>query len=392
MPPLCVPWLVKRFRLPGRASRNALVPTLALLLGVLIVLSLFLPVFGGNGFHHPASHLIADGAPGCGWSWLNESALRIHTENGLCGSTYSVQWGGNGSGLSWSSMYNFSLFPTYLVEVSPSGEIVQTSPIGWSNPDSNFVNGTSSYDDEVNYYSSPVEAGSGRWSPETVFGSPSTWTPWPQETAQGNQSAPNVTTKVEFNLTLNSTGSVKFSFDAFGWDWANTSDTLGLVLCSIASVGTHFVYNDTAGELTESVNATGQPAASLIAGTGATAIQANGSESPVEVTSEAFLWPNTTTAGNPSGGQDALLLLNFTRQPGGYESLYYDPWIVFDLGSSSNSGQASGLIVAAALGAVLVAIGVSLVLSMIAVRARRTSPEEGFASLTSARHDARLVP
>jgi hypothetical protein len=156
-----------------------------------------------------------------------------------------------------------------------------------------------------------------------------------------------------------------------GWPWADPIDHLALWMSALAPGGGHFSYDPGDRNLTERWNASDQPIASLVLDPNATGTSANGTGG-VQVSSQATIY----AAGSP--GRGAVLLVNFTGGPAGYTALLYDPWVIFSIPAGSNSPAPVGLllegpVLAALIGGVLFV----LIMSVLAVRARRTPPTDG---------------
>ncbi len=334
-----------------------------------------------------------------------------------CGSGgFGAEWSENPGQWNSTASYNFSFSLVAVTEVTPAGAIDELSPILWAPTGSTSVARSPS---EVNFTvneTAPVAPTSGPWYPGTTFGAESTWAPWSGSWLPGNASTGNVSMRIVFHLltgasnnstagttnnSANATGagssapsySLKFDFAVLNWPWVNADDHLGLVMDAISAGGAHFVFNRSTGNLTQQWNDSGRPVVSLLLGPQANATRANGSSEPLGVTSEAYLWPNASTPrhlyGNISYGFDAYVLINFTGQNGGYQSLTYDPWIVFHVGSSSPSSTparseggfgtltAERLIGAATIGAATLAVALLTIRARRRARSRVEPPEPG---------------
>ena len=280
-----------------------------------------------------------------------------------CGEGFEVTWAQNFSQWSSTTSYNFSYSIVAIAELTPTGIIDELSPLLWAPNGSTDV--TRSLQ-EVNFtvnLTAPVAPATGPWIPGITLGAESTWAPWSGSWVPGNATTGNVSVQTIFHLftnfsaansSSNATGggpantsySLKFDLAVHDWPWVNSSDHLGLILDAISLDGAHFVFNGSAGNLTQQWNATGQPVVSLLFGPQARAVESNGTTTPVAVSSEAYLRPNASTPrnlyGNISYGFDAYVLVNFSRGAGGYPSLTYDPWIVFHIAPPSSPGSPGG--------------------------------------------------
>jgi hypothetical protein len=323
-----------------------------------------------------------------------------------CGSGgFGAEWSENPGQWNATTSYNFSFSLVAVAEVTPAGAIDELSPILWAPTGSTTV---ARSPNEINFTvneTAPVAPTSGPWHPGTTFGAESTWAPWSGSWLPGIAASGNVSVRIVFHLLTgssnnsgpgpanrsgNTTGagsgnasySLKFDFGVLNWPWVNVSDHLGLVMDAIAVGGAHFVFNSSTGNLTQQWNGTDRPVVSLLLGPQALVSRSDGSTDPVAVTSEAYLWPNASTPrhlyGNISYGFDAYVLVNFTGKHGGYQSLAYDPWIVFHIGPATPSGMPSGPLweSSALTTAVLVGVaaisGVALTMAIVALRARRS--------------------
>jgi hypothetical protein len=289
---------------------------------------------------------------GCGVGGSADIGNLTLTAGAICGGSddLTAVWS-EGAG----AQYNFTFMIWAVAELTPAGRIDELAPLVGDSAANVTVNRSAQ---EVNFtveQIAPVAPTTGPWNPGTTVGNrgPGAWIPWPNGDDPGNATTGNVSIQTVFHLTTNGTGTgsmssvgssnstrspagtyqLKFDLAVFGWPWLNRSDHLGFGFSSISPYGAHYQFNRSTGNLSDVWNQSDQPFVSLLLGLQATAVGPNGTTTAVGVSSDAYLWPNASTPRGEYGpiayGFDAWVLVNFTSDSGGYQSLIYDPWIVF---------------------------------------------------------------
>lgn len=355
---------------------------------LIIALFVVLTVVYIPGAHSPAlagtpTTTLASGTP-----------LRSHPESPTCTGVDAIQVQGVCFGMennqqpafmAWTnqSNYTFGFYFGYLVEVNSAGSVVAFGNLLTPGLETVTV---VTVGDETNFtvqFADGVSNASGLWAPGDIRYQ------LPTEIEPGSTNLGNVNVTVVFHLwnVADNYSRIKFDFSVSGWPWVDTTDSLGLMVGSNAPTGATIQFDPATANLTE-FSPSGTPFASIVFGPNATA-SSGSTEGPVQVSSSAGIYPQPTPAGEAS----TYILSNFTGGPAGYSSLRYDPWVIFsNPGGSVGHGTSPPKVVippqvapgspdyALLVGATLAGGLVLLALTAIAVRSRRTPPEDQLAS------------
>ena len=332
---------------------------------------------------------------GCGVGGSTDIGNLTLTAGAICGGSddFTAVWS-QGAG----AQYNFTFMIWAVAELTPAGTIDELAPLVGDSPANVTVNRSTQ---EVNFtveQSAPVAPTTGPWNPGTTIGDqePGGWIPWPNGDDPGNATTGNVRIQTVFHITANGAGAgsmssvgssnssgspagtyqLKFDLAVFSWPWVNRSDHLGFGFGSISPYGAHYQFNGSTGNLSDVWNQSDQPFVSLLLSPQATAVGPNGTTTAVGVSSDAYLWPNASTPRGEYGpiayGFDVWVLVNFTSQSGGYDSLIYDPWIVFhDAPRTVPTASSSFPILLVGASAATAAVAVSAIIPYRAIRQRR---------------------
>lgn len=292
---------------------------------------------------------------------------------GGCQAVFTVMYGQNLSHWSATGQYNFSFAIPWIVEITPSGELVRlASPLDPYAGTANVTVGPK----EVNLSSVEsmnVTSASGNWTPDDTWaGSGPQWSISSQ--ALGTTTVDvvfhlsNVTANASANATENASYEVKFDVGVSGWPWASSDDLLGFGLESLGAEGAHFAFNSSSRTLDESWNSTGRTFASLVFGGLANVTY------PAPPVGHASVGEQVGLFYAASPARESVALVTFGGVAGNYSSVSYDPWVVFSPtpplspSSSSSSGWPTWIEISVWL--VAGVVGVSLVVSIL-TRGRR---------------------
>jgi hypothetical protein len=221
------------------------------------------------------------------------------------------------------SNYTFGFDLGNLVEMTSEGNVVALSNLLTPLPENVTVQSSPRETNFTIEFEEAVTNATGVWAPNNIVYM------GPEEIWPGTATLGDVNVTIVFhllNVSANNT-RVKFDFSASGWPWVSPEDELGLQLFSDAPVGATTQFNESSGTLTDYDNTTGVSFASLAFGSTATA-SGNG-QGQLSVSTYPGIYPPTT----PAGEMVSVVMLNFTGVPGGYTTLNYDPWVIFNPGT-----------------------------------------------------------
>jgi hypothetical protein len=262
----------------------------------------------------------------CNGGQWNTTHLEVWASG--CQAVFGVVWAQNFSSMNSTNQYNFSFNIGWIVEFTPSGQLVRAaSPLDPYGATANATVGPH----EVNLTSIThmnVTNASGKWTPGDAF-----YGPGPQWNVSTTPVGVTELTVVfhllnvapggSSNVTGNASLAVKFDIGIASWPWVSSTDLLGLEIGSLGAVGSHFAFNQSSRTLAENWNTSNTTFASLIFGAGAMASYPNQTSAPASVVEQVGLFGAATAA------REAVALVNFAGIPGNYSYVSYDPWVVF---------------------------------------------------------------
>ena len=306
----------------------------ASLVAVIVILVAVSAPAGSVGATHlaPRAHAASSAAPSiidCNGGIWRSTHLEVGT-NG-CQALFSVNYAQDFDNWSASDQYNFSFSIPWVAEFSTSGAMVRLAdPLSPMSASTNV----SSSPGEVNISlveGVNVTTVAGNWTPNDSWsGTGPQWmigsTPVGTVTVAMVFHLENVTPADSTNTSLNASNSLKFDVNIAGWPWASSVDELGFGLESLAAGGAHFAFDAASQSLAEAWNATNGTYASLAFGPNATVSPAT------EAAQNASVHVDTGLFFAGSADRQAVSLVNFTGVAGGYPSISYDPWVIFQPG------------------------------------------------------------